>query len=397
MLYTDSWQSVTMTEGQWTITDASLSNDNKWLAYSSLTNIACLARSDPLDDSYPQSLNFSRVAGQRHQRYFSIYSVRFGTDGREIIAGTGGRTSPEKCIYVFDIERNESILRIQGHDDDVNAVCFGDTNSPHILYSGSDDGTVKVWDRRSISEGRPSGVFLGHTAGLTYVDSKGDGRYVLSNSKDQTTKLWDLRKVLGPEELRNYDSSVAMSSGFSYFGGRRGHHHLQSRDKDCSVVTFRGHRIEQTLVRCHFSPKGSTDGRYVYSGSADGQIYVWNMDATLKQKINVKDSCRFLKERSQQTDYYYHTDPGTFSTNIRDCSWHPDVPMIAGKSVIAVDRLLLTMLATAWNGWGGYQGTLSIHSWRETGEEEDWNTAILDPELDPVVQRRRARLRGPRW
>lgn len=47
-----------------------------------------------------------------------------------------------------------------------------------------------------MADGREVGVFTGHTEGLTYVDSKGDGRYVLSNAKDQTMKLWDIRLVI---------------------------------------------------------------------------------------------------------------------------------------------------------------------------------------------------------
>ena len=32
------------------------------------------------------------------------------------------------------------------------------------------------------------------------MDPKGDGRYLLSNSKDQTAKLWDLRAMLSPTD-----------------------------------------------------------------------------------------------------------------------------------------------------------------------------------------------------
>lgn len=109
------------------------------------------------------------------------------------MAGTRVEGHGTKCIVVYDIERHQPILKLAGHDGDVNAVCYGDKNSPHILYSGSDDTTVKVWDRRSMADGREVGVFTGHLEGVTYVDSKGDGRYVLSNGKDQTMKLWDIR------------------------------------------------------------------------------------------------------------------------------------------------------------------------------------------------------------
>ena len=96
-------------------------------------------------------------------------------------------------LYVYDIESQTSVLKLTGHQDDVNAVCFADESSPHILFSGSDDTTLKVWDRRSMEYGKEVGVFCGHLEGLTYIDTKGDGRYVLSNGKDQTMKLWDIR------------------------------------------------------------------------------------------------------------------------------------------------------------------------------------------------------------
>lgn len=43
---------------------------------------------------------------------------------------------------------------------------------------------------------------------------------------------------------------------------------------DCSVMTYRGHAVLQTLIRCHFSPAETTGGQYIYSGSADGRIHV---------------------------------------------------------------------------------------------------------------------------
>lgn len=188
--------------GQWTITDASLSPDNHLLAYSSIRSQICLARTEQGDSSEPQLLDFSDMGPAGHgsdgrfgnRGHFGIWSLRFSGDGSEIVAGTS-----DPSVLVYDLEAQRSILRIPGHTEDVNAVCFGDKMSPHILYSGSDDTTLKVWDRRSLASLRPAGMFLGHTEGLTYIDSKGDGRYVISNGKDQTCKLWDLRKMISTD------------------------------------------------------------------------------------------------------------------------------------------------------------------------------------------------------
>lgn len=53
----------------------------------------------------------------------------------------------------------------------------------------------QIWDRRCLNETNPRdvGVFSGHLDGITYIDSKNDARYLISNSKDQTIKLWDMR------------------------------------------------------------------------------------------------------------------------------------------------------------------------------------------------------------
>ena len=40
---------------------------------------------------------------------------------------------------------------------------------------------------------RPVGTFVGHTDGIVHIASKGDGRYLATNSKDQTIKLFDIR------------------------------------------------------------------------------------------------------------------------------------------------------------------------------------------------------------
>lgn len=326
------YKTVNYLGGQWTITDATLSPDNRYLAYSSIRSQVCLAPTDPDNTADPYLLEFSDMGGQGrvprgYHPHFGIWSLRFSGDGREVVAGTS-----DSSVYVYDLETRRSILRIEGHDDDVNAVCFGDKNSPHILYSGSDDTTLKVWDRRSMADGQPAGVFLGHTEGLTYIDSKGDGRYVLSNAKDQTMKLWDLRKMIPSEEARKIDPRD-FTSGFDYRFTPYDESEHEAHPHDCSLVTFRGHKVLKTLIRCHFSPPGSTDGRYVYSGSYDGSVYIWNMDATLAGKVNVYEATRNTRpaEDERYVDRYnYSPSQSEWSTIVRDASWHPNAPVIAG-------------------------------------------------------------------
>lgn len=247
------------------------------------------------------------------------------------MAGTSDRS-----VLVHDINSNQTILRIEGHSNDVNAVCFGDTSSPHILYSGSDDTLIKVWDRRSMGDSREAGVFMGHTEGLTYVDSKGDGRYVLSNGKDQTMKLWDLRKMMSPEKASTINPRTYTRS-FDYRFMNYSPEQYQPHPHDCSLVTYRGHSVLKTLIRCHFSPPGSTNSSYVYSGSEDGGVYVYNLDATLAAKLDVNETTRNSRPRNSDAymrSYAYDDDgdggSAAWKTCVRDVSWHPNAPVIAG-------------------------------------------------------------------
>lgn len=59
-----------------------------------------------------------------------------------------------------------------------------------------------MWDRRLLGHhNSPIGVFAGHCDGVTYVDTTGDDRYVLTNSKDQTIKIWDMRRFSTKEAV----------------------------------------------------------------------------------------------------------------------------------------------------------------------------------------------------
>lgn len=55
----------------------------------------------------------------------------------------------------------------------------------------------------------PVGVLAGHMDGITFVDPRGDGRYLLTNSKDQSIKLWDVRAFSSKDAQANSRKAVA--------------------------------------------------------------------------------------------------------------------------------------------------------------------------------------------
>ncbi|XP_023182156.1 DDB1- and CUL4-associated factor 11 isoform X1 [Xiphophorus maculatus] len=231
------------------------------------------------------------------ERRFCVFSLAASTDGKEILGGAN-----DGCLYVFDLEQNKRTLKIDAHEDDVNAVAFADSSS-QLLFSGSDDALCKVWDRRTLREDRPQpvGQLAGHRDGITFIHSKGDARYLISNSKDQSIKLWDVRKFSPKEGLAASRLAVTQQN-WDYRWQQVPQRALKKHKLtgDTSVMTYRGHGVLHTLIRCRFSPEFSTGQRFIYSGCSTGKIVIYDvLTGMVVSRLSGHDAC------------------------VRDVSWHP--------------------------------------------------------------------------
>ncbi|EJC98714.1 WD40 repeat-like protein [Fomitiporia mediterranea MF3/22] len=337
----------------WTIPDSHLSSDNERLIYSSMSPTVYMVKTLEYD-STQVAINFAD-AGRRSYGWgygddTCIWSCRFSADGNEVIAGGGGK------IFVYDLLADRRTVKISAHFDDVNSCCWADQGS-NVLVSASDDTFIKVWDRRSLgSSTRPSGVLIGHTEGITNVSAKGDGRYVISNGKDQALRLWDLRKMTPNSEYNKVKDTHYGLEGFDYrYVENDRPQRRPAHPKDCSIMTYRGHSVLRTLIRCHFSPAETTGGRYIYSGSFDGRIHVWSLDGRVVQILDRSETLPLSFDYSGPELPPKHSG----SPCVRDVTWHSREPV---------------MLSAAW----GSHGTSSVarHEWKGLTKMnhnlEDW-------------------------
>ncbi|CAO1380771.1 unnamed protein product [Diamesa serratosioi] len=243
----------------WCILDIDFSHDGQYFAYSSWAECLHICPINGTDDDI-HCLNLNTNASR-----FGAFSLAFSNSGKEIISG-----GSDACVYVYDRDINERVLKIpvRNVSTDVNTVGFVDESS-NLFYSGADDACIKIWDRRCLNESRPEpvGMLLGHLDGITYIDSRNDGRYLLSNSKDQSIKLWDMRKF-SPRETEDKVNTILQSRNWDYRWDkvpRKYYSNSKPIDGDTSIITYKGHRIQKSLIRAKFSPAATTGQRYIYT------------------------------------------------------------------------------------------------------------------------------------
>ncbi|XP_062916188.1 DDB1- and CUL4-associated factor 11 isoform X2 [Mobula hypostoma] len=275
----------------WSILDVVFTPDGGNLLYSSWSDYIHLCSIDSESELH------TALDLNPDERRFCVFSLTVSSDGREVLGGAN-----DGCLYVYDLEHNKRTLKIDSHEDDVNAVSFADLGS-QILFSGGDDALCKVWDRRTLREDypQPVGVLAGHRDGITFIDSKGDARFLVSNSKDQTIKLWDVRRF-SPKEGLDASRQAVTQQNWDYRWQQVPKRAFKKHrlPGDTSLMTYRGHGVLHTLIRCRFSPAFTTGQRFIYSGCSTGSVVIYDvLTGKIVSKLSEHRAC------------------------VRDVSWHP--------------------------------------------------------------------------
>ncbi|KEP45164.1 WD40-repeat protein (notchless protein), related protein, partial [Rhizoctonia solani 123E] len=167
----------------------------------------------------------------------AVLSVAFSDDGSRLITSSYDRTisSGDRTVRIYDLKTAELVApAFSGHESSVLSIAC--SLNGDCIVSGSYDKTIRVWDGYTSNEIIPP--ITGHNGPVRSValfNSPNGTRIIASGSDDRTVRLWvtNTGAPLGPP-LKGHTSSVLS-------------------------VSF------------------SQNGKYVVSGSADGEIRVWDI------------------------------------------------------------------------------------------------------------------------
>nr|POE79817.1 u5 small nuclear ribonucleoprotein 40 kda protein [Quercus suber] len=213
--------------------------------------------------------NYGMLTGHKS----AVLDLHWSRDS-QVIYSTGA----DMTIASWNVETGERIRRHQGHEEVVNCIDVSKRGEEFII-SGSDDGSISIWDPRQKAEleyietdypvtaiclaeagnelfsggidneikvwdmrmKKVAYTLTGHTDTITALAVSPDSQSLLSNSHDSTVRIWDVRPFAPQDRaIRVFDGANA--------------------------------GLEKNLIRACWD----TEGKRVAAGGGDGTVTVWD-------------------------------------------------------------------------------------------------------------------------
>eukprot|EP00882_Tetradesmus_deserticola_P009279 GHRQ01009790.1.p1 GENE.GHRQ01009790.1~~GHRQ01009790.1.p1 ORF type:complete len:247 (+),score=100.18 GHRQ01009790.1:873-1613(+) len=158
--------------------------------------------------------------------------------------GVAVSAGEDRCLKVWDLTRGYS-TRSLPCTKMPTALCLSSDGC--TLITGHLDGTLCLWDlRQSRAGSQPLAEVRDHSQAILCLSPTAHADRLLTASKDNQLRLWDFRQLGTVQVLKAPHFNI-------------------------------GHIGSMGRGKCH--AEMSADARFVAAGAADGQVFVWDLQA----------------------------------------------------------------------------------------------------------------------
>jgi len=188
-------------------------------------------------------------------------------------------------IYEIGSASSDPIITFEGHTLNVTSVSFHSEGK--WLVTGSEDGTIKIWDLRTSHLHRT----YDNSAPVNDVCVHPNQGELISCDQAGSIKQWDLSENICSHELTPAGDvpirsvSLAADGSFLVAGNNKGKCYVwKVNDESSGLPRFQAvtkfHAHNKYLTRCLLSP----DAKYLATCSADTTVKVWSISQNYEFK-----------------------------------------------------------------------------------------------------------------
>lgn len=185
--------------------------------------------------------------------------------------------SADKHVASWNVETGERIRRHVGHEEIINCLDVS-KRGEEFLVSGSDDGSISIWDPRA----KAAIDYIETSFPITAVCLAEAGNELFSGSIDNEIKAWDLRMKKVSYSLTGHTdtiTSLAISPDSQSLLSNSHDSTVRTWDirpfapADRAIKVFDGAQagLEKNLIRACWD----SEGKRVAAGGGDGSATVW--------------------------------------------------------------------------------------------------------------------------
>lgn len=230
---------------------------------------------DADQSSQPKPAKTIKTQTSRALKYRQTILVNGRACNNLIISGGGeiAASNDTKYILLWQANTGRFLGSLNGHSDRVS--CLTLSPSGQTLISGSKDQTIKFWDLRRQKLMRTlEGSFDGHLNEITDLAISPDNQILLSCDRDNSLKIWDINygKVIKTVTFTADITSLAINPNGQIFGSGGLEPQIRIRQlKDGQVI--RSLNNQSGVLSLAFSP----DGRLLATGGFNRTIKLWDI------------------------------------------------------------------------------------------------------------------------